>query len=381
LATGHSRAATADPERFERFPFHGFPFTVSISGSASQWLQATPTTGAGPTLLNLTPVVSNLVAGTYSGTVTITPQLPAGLAQFGPGTVSFHVTISVGGATILNPGASLSQFYGAAPAPQTVSLTSNGTPAAFTLTVIPDTGGNWLSVTPSSGTTPASLTLTVNPTGISAGYYQSEFSIQGPINTVTFYVAWTFPPGTALSVSPTSLTFSLTPGQATPAQPQFLSFGPTVGLPPTAIISASTQSGGNWLSASVEGPSVQVNATAVNLGSGSYQGSVTITVASLNLVATAPVTLVVGPPPAPAQLSVTPSTLTLSAPVGAASTTVGNLTVSSTGGPGNFTIAASTGPFGFVVTAAASAPQYTTPAQSRYTRPLRCQELIRDRSP
>ncbi len=61
---------------------------------------------------------------------------------------------------------------GAAPATQTLSVTSSGAAMTFTALASTTTGGSWLTVSPGSGTTPANLTISVNPAGLSTGSYQ-----------------------------------------------------------------------------------------------------------------------------------------------------------------------------------------------------------------
>ncbi len=169
------------------------------------------------------------------------------------------------------------------------------------------------------------------------------------VNSLTVPVTLTIGPG-ILDVAPTSLSFSLEPGQTSPAQTIAIRT-PT----PSIAVSTTTQSGGNWLIASAAGVAADVNATAANLGAGTYQGAVTIT-SPLNLAATVPVTLTVAPPPGPAQLAVTPS-IALTAPAG--STATGNLSVTSISGPPYFAIQ-SNGPI-VQVTPSSSSGQYTAP--------------------
>jgi uncharacterized protein (TIGR03437 family) len=200
----------------------GFPFTVSISGGASEWLQITPTSaGSGPATLTLTPLVSNLGAGTYTGTVTLTENLPPVLAPLGPNSSSFSVALIVSAqATItsISAGDAFSITAGGpAPPPSLVTIRTNGAAAAFTASV---TGGNWLSVTPASGTTPGPITLTVNPAGLAPGTYFCHLLIQGPINTldepVQLDILGTAPPvPEQLTVTPSSLTLSGPVGAAT----------------------------------------------------------------------------------------------------------------------------------------------------------------------
>ena len=62
---------------------------------------------------------------------------------------------------------------GAAPAPQTLTVTSNNGPLAFTAAA----GSIWLSVTPTNGNTPATLAVSVNPTGLATGVYNGTINI------------------------------------------------------------------------------------------------------------------------------------------------------------------------------------------------------------
>jgi outer membrane protein assembly factor BamB len=71
-------------------------FTAS---SNSSWLNVTPTTGTAPTTLSVQPNISGLAAGTYTGTITVTPN--SGAAQ----TISVTLTVTAQGlATLLGDG-------------------------------------------------------------------------------------------------------------------------------------------------------------------------------------------------------------------------------------------------------------------------------------
>src|ERR1700722_3420802 len=115
----------------------GFPFTASVSADATSWLQVTPTSGGpGAPTLTLTPVVSNLGAGTYTATVTLTENLPPDLAALGSNTTSFRVTLKANGLPILLNAYGALGFNvnpaGSAVASTIITLTTNGTPAPFT---------------------------------------------------------------------------------------------------------------------------------------------------------------------------------------------------------------------------------------------------------
>jgi uncharacterized protein (TIGR03437 family) len=130
-------------------------------------------------------------------------------------------------------------------------------------------------------------------------------------------------------VSPASLVFSLAPGQAAPAQPQTVS----VQLAQSFTAIAATESGANWLTITYNGSFIYVNASAANLSAGTYLGAVTIT--SENPTVTIPVTLIVAPP---GQMSVTPSSLTLTAPAGTSAS--GVISVGVVSGTPYFTVQA-----------------------------------------
>ena len=276
--------------------FSAFPLKVSFSGGADAWLNVTTTNGA-PTSyqFTMTPVVTGLDVGSYSGTVTLTPQLPPDLAQFAPGSVSIAVTLTVTAQPqLLSDGGStvpFSMVLGAAPPTQAYPVMTNGNPAAFTASVTPNSG-NWLSVTPSSGTAPATLTLAVNPAGLTAGSYQSSFVIQGPINTLNVAVtltisnSWPWNPGRLPGLA--HVFAAAWAGRAHPAAVHRRAYthATSHGFRQHTVRSrlADRDAGRNG--------GANVNATAMNLGPGTYQGTVTIT-SPLNLVATVPVTLIV----------------------------------------------------------------------------------------
>jgi uncharacterized protein (TIGR03437 family) len=78
-----------------------------------------------------------------------------------------------------NPGSLVFTFAigGAAPASSSFSVTSTGAVLNFTAAVSTNSGGNWLSVTPTSGTTPSTLTVSVNPAGLASGTYQGVVTL------------------------------------------------------------------------------------------------------------------------------------------------------------------------------------------------------------
>ena len=149
-------------------------------------------------------IVQNVVVGVNNSGVAVlyaglAPSLPGyyqANIQISPGTsgvvpiligisTSSGVVFSQGGVTIatgtgaLSPSATLSVLPtsltfttgGTAPPPQTISVSSSGSPISFTASSSTDTGVNWLSIQNSTGTTPATVNVTVNPAGLPPNNY------------------------------------------------------------------------------------------------------------------------------------------------------------------------------------------------------------------
>ncbi|MGA2116146.1 MAG: IPT/TIG domain-containing protein [Bryobacteraceae bacterium] len=161
-------------------------FTVAYSTtSGGSWLILTNTSGnniaSGATettgfsfVASVNP--TNLPAGPYSGTITLTPS---GGTAF---TIPVTLTVTSGSTVSASP-TSLSFTYqvgAATPAAQSISATGAGNAAlAFTASATTTTGGNWLAVTPTSGNTPASLSVAVAPASLTAGTYNGTITVAG----------------------------------------------------------------------------------------------------------------------------------------------------------------------------------------------------------
>jgi len=94
------------------------------------------------------------------------------------------------------------QVGGAAPAGQSISVTSSAptVPLNYTVTASTSAGGGWLSVSPPGGTTPETVSVTANPAGLAAGAYIGAVTIGGATVSVTFTVTAS---NTVSSSSPT----------------------------------------------------------------------------------------------------------------------------------------------------------------------------------
>ena len=136
------------------------------------------------------------------------------------------------------------------PVAQSIQVTSSaaGTSAPFTAAFVPSTGGNFLTVTPSSGNTPATITLSVNAAVagmLAAGTYSGDVQVSsgtGAIQTVkvTLLVS---PAGTPVVLAITSGA-SLQPGAVSPGEIVTI-FGNGIGPvnPPTGTSFTPTATG------------------------------------------------------------------------------------------------------------------------------------------
>ena len=188
---------------------------------------------------------------------------------------------------------------GGAAVNQTVNVTSSGASINFTLSY---TNPAWLKVNGQLfglvGATPAALTVTADPTGLSAGTYNTTISVNGGSTNTSINVTFTV---SAIGVSPASLAFNYISGSSIfPTQQTLTLSGTSTGC----TASATTASGGNWLTLlpnSCQSPgslTVLFNSAVIGgLAPNTYNGTVTITPAGQSPPVAVPITLTVLPAP------------------------------------------------------------------------------------
>jgi uncharacterized protein (TIGR03437 family) len=171
----------------------------------------------------------------------------------------------------------------------TIPATSNGS----TLCAALASPGQWLTITPTSGSSPLTMGLSVNPTSLSPGTYTSTIQITvaaagnscpgvGLETDVTVTLTVTTPPSSlivtsanfdpAVSGSTTqSMTFNYTSG-TTPSKYE-LYVSASSGIVPFSVTSATSSKGVSWLrvaNTAIPGqqlsPSVSTNGVATNAG-------------------------------------------------------------------------------------------------------------------
>jgi uncharacterized protein (TIGR03437 family) len=261
------------------------PQILSISGTGSSslsytvvaagggWLSAGPAGGNTPGSVTVSVNPSGLSSNTYNGTITIT----AAGAENSP--VVVQVVLQVAAQTTITVSPSQLQFLyqvsGTAPASQPISVTSVPVGVAITATA---SGGNWLSVGPSSAVAPAAIGVSVNPAGLSPGTYSGTVSISGSgaaNNPQTVAVTFLVSAPSSLTATPGSLTFTAPSGSTPPASQ-------TVAIASKAAAQNFTVAASvPWLSATPASGGTPAKLTvSVNpsgLASGSYTGVLTVT--------------------------------------------------------------------------------------------------------
>ncbi|MEO8126270.1 MAG: IPT/TIG domain-containing protein [Bryobacteraceae bacterium] len=207
-------------------------YTVAVTGTNTLWLTVTPDTGKLPATLSARANPTTLAVGQYLATIVITVT--------GAGSpISIPVTLNVSAPLpALTLSASTLSFAAppAAPAAQTVRLSTSVSPLSFTAAVA---SAPWVSISPAGGIlVPGAqlpLTVTVDPSSLNpqAAPYTAKITISAP---------------GATTVSKTqTITVSLTVSAVTPA---LVSIWPS-SIPLNASATTITIRGTNFYSASV----------------------------------------------------------------------------------------------------------------------------------
>lgn len=155
--------------------------------SGSGWLSAT-TSG---NVVTVTANGSQLAQGMYSGIITVIVPGAGGSPLYIP--VTLNITAATSAIALSANTAAFTVQAGSMSVPtmQTVQVTSTtGSSVPFTASFVPSTGGDFLTVTPTSGNTPAALTLSVNAAVsdmLAAGSYTGDVQVSsgaGAVQTV-----------------------------------------------------------------------------------------------------------------------------------------------------------------------------------------------------
>ncbi len=274
-------------------------FTVDDIGSAVAHVVA-PTSGVTPSTLvaTVTPP-QGASPGTLSGTIIVgAPASTSSQRTVIP--VTLQILAPPQGTLSATPDNITIDYQTGAPPPLpvSVSVTSTGGPATFSLS----TSAGWLYAFTNSYVTPAVVQVSVAPTSsMQPGIYGGTVSIN----------PWTYAGGLVkqilvtlrisaagtLTASPTFLSFSYQPGGLFPAA-QTVSIVNSNGVPAPFSVSATTASGGNWLAfsplSSTTPGNVVVSVNPAGLAPGTYNGTLGINPSTTGVGATQiPITLTV----------------------------------------------------------------------------------------
>jgi uncharacterized protein (TIGR03437 family) len=204
-------------------------FTANASTtSGGFWLSVSPGTGtatpSSPASLTVSATPGSLLPGTYSGAIAITG---AGSA------INIPVTLSVSAPTaailLSQTGMSFTAVaQGGAPLPRNFGILNTGQGAmSWSATASTLSGGNWLQITPTSGTVQqpyldvSPVSVSINASGLGAGTYYGRIQVSAAAaNTpqVMTVILTVLPAGSSLGpqLFPTGLVFTgvagVTPG-------------------------------------------------------------------------------------------------------------------------------------------------------------------------
>ncbi len=325
------------------------PLNYSVTYTPSNsWLFVGPasgTTQSGSNVLTVSALPLLLSAGTYSGTITITAtQTGGGTVADSPITIPVVFTVTAGNLTVSQSSLSFSQTVsGAAPKAQTVNVTSSGQPLSYAVTASTGGSGDWLSVSPASGSTSGSFQVSVDGSGLQPATYTGSVTVTSTTpysgnSPIVIPVTLVVNPGT-VSAAPTSLTFTQVRGGPAPASQDLAVAGTPGSLAFT--VTAAADNGGSWLTASPTSgntpATVHVTADAGSLAIGRYTG--TVTVAATGSTQTVKVTLNVV---APQTLTVSPASLNFAYTMGLVTPAAQTVQLSASGGIAPFTTSVAT---------------------------------------
>jgi uncharacterized protein (TIGR03437 family) len=223
--------------------------------SGGNWLSAAPATGATPGTTVINVNVANLAAGTYRGAITVQAPLAAPPVQ--TVTVELTVTPAPKPQLVVEPGSLIFEALagGDAPGPQTLRVTNGGEGTLdWTAKVEALGGGSWLSLGSSSGavsaTSSANVPISISLAGLRPGIHSTLITIESQRAQQTQTLEATLllsQTSKRLVVSQSGLSFTGIERRGTAVRQTVAVFNTGQGTMDWTA-SASTLSGGNWLS-------------------------------------------------------------------------------------------------------------------------------------
>jgi len=279
---------------------------VASTNSGGNWLSVSPNTSGccyAPYPVVVSVAGAGLAVGTYTGQIVFTDFNNANNKI----TVPVNLTVAASGATFFDDLAgklSFSMKTGAtAVTSQPIQIRNGGSGVLnWTVTASTGIGGNWLTVSASSGAAPSTINIGIDPTKLpaGAGTYIGQLLFQASGDSMTIPVAITV--GTSVFEQINPISFTMPFGGKNPLS-QILVIEASDNSAVRFTPNAATAKGGNWLTVSPSNAGccyapypVTVSVTPGTLAAGTYTGEVTITeYANPARSMTVPVTLTVAP--------------------------------------------------------------------------------------
>ncbi|MGA7239106.1 MAG: hypothetical protein WBY44_25720 [Bryobacteraceae bacterium] len=275
-------------------------FTASASANSgnSTWLSVSP---AGSSVTNTTLTVTanpaGLIAGTYSGQITLvsgsgTQTVPVTMIVGGGGGTGGNITVTANGGTATSPSLTFTaQSVGATVPSQYLSVTSasGSSPISFTAT-LSGSSCAWVNLGIVAGqayqTPLANLNVGATTTGLASGTYNCTLTLTPTGGTaVTVPLTLTVIGLPTISVSTTALSFSYSAGSSAPTAQTVTVTG--AGSAAATFTAAATTTGtpSGWLSvtpttgsASASAPApLTVSVDPTGLVAGTYTGTISVT--------------------------------------------------------------------------------------------------------
>jgi uncharacterized protein (TIGR03437 family) len=264
-------------------------FATATAASGNTWLTVAQSAAQTPVALTIS-VQAGLAAGTYSG------QIALSTAKGGPNVATIPVNYTVAApqsATLqVSPDTlTFSSAQGGLPIQQALAVSNAGGGALnYNAQITAQSGGNWLTLQSTSGTAtagaPGSVPFTITPGTLTPGTYNATVTVTGSGQTAsTLIVLSISAQGPSLALSQTGLVYTTT-AQAPNPPSQTVSVVNTGSGSLAWNVTASTLSGGNWLSATpmsgitqplpATPPAVTVSVNSQGLAPGTYYGSVKV---------------------------------------------------------------------------------------------------------
>lgn len=262
---------------------NGDSFTGTFPGSAAAGSASLPFSG------NITSGtgIFDKTSGSLEGTITITNLSPTvktlTYTVTGSGTVN---TEDIGTGLSVTPGGLTFSVAEKATSPSSQGVLVHNlgvNPVSFQ--AAPSSEGNWLSVSPNSGTaSPYSnvpLTVTVDGSKLKAGVYQGQLSVTSDAAAITVFVELVVgPAGVYLQLSQTGLYFKGNPqGSPPPSQTIVVSNTGVGSLAALTTTASVLDKGPDWLTATVVSSTakqvqVEIKAVPKGLNPGKHFGQV-----------------------------------------------------------------------------------------------------------